>query len=391
MRWLWPALALLALLERAWKHWAVVRFFRRPALVATSEPVWVSILQPILSGDPTLKACLEANLRSSTTCRREFLWLVDNDDLDAHDICAELVGSYRDLNIQIISQPPPPTHSNPKMVKLIVGARLARGDVLCVLDDDTRLPDGALELCLPYLAQPGVGLAFGLPFYVNFGNRWSSLLSVFVNSHSLLTYIPYTTVAQPFTINGMFYALRRDVFDAVGGFDGLETQLADDFAVAQRVRAGGFRLCQTPLRHAISTEVAGPRHYLSLIRRWMIFPRESLMRQLGGSDRAVLYALGLAPAIFPLIGLFAVLLRPSRSRVASLALFMGYRLAIVAHLNAAYLGSATPWWKLWLVPLVELIFPLQLVSALLSPRRINWRGHLMEAERGGTFRIVRRR
>lgn len=391
MRWLWPALALPALLERAWKHWAVVRFFRRPALVATSEQAWVSILQPILSGDPTLKACLEANLRSSTTCRREFLWLVDDDDLVAQDICRELAACYTALDIQIISQPPPPTHGNPKMIKLIAGARLARGDVLCVLDDDTRLPDGALELCLPYLAQPGVGLAFGLPFYINFGNPWSSQLSVFVNSQSLLTYVPYTAIAEPFTINGMFYALRRDVFDVVGGFDGLETQLADDFAVAQRVRAGGYRLCQTPLRHAISTEVAGPRHYFSLIQRWMIFPRESLMRQLGRRDRAILCLLGLAPAMFPLVGLLAVLLRPSRWRVASLVLFMSYRLLIVAHLNATYLGSATPWRKLWLVPLVEMIFPLQLVSALLSPQRINWRGHLMQAERGGTFRIVRRR
>src|SRR5260370_36617783 len=154
--------------------------------------------------------------------------------------------------------PAPGEGNNPKMVKLLEGARLALGDVLCVLDDDTQLPDNGLEQCLPYLDEPGVGLAFGLPYYINFSNLWSSLVSYFVDSHSLLTYIPYTTLTQPFTIHGMFYAIRRDTLEAIGGFDGLQSALADDFAVAQRLREHGYRLAQTPLLHGISTHVTGP-------------------------------------------------------------------------------------------------------------------------------------
>ena len=32
-----------------------------------------------------------------------------------------------------------------------------------------------------------------------------------------------------------------------------------------------------------------------------------------------------------------------------------------------------------------------LLAALLLPQRINWRGHVMQVERGGGFRFVRRR
>ena len=129
--------------------------------------------------------------------------------------------------------------------------------MVCVLDDDTRLPDWGLEQCLPFLDRPGVGLAFGLPYYRHFGNLWSALVSLFVNGQSLLTYVPYTALSEPFTINGMFYALRREVLDAVGGFAGLEGILADDFAVASRLREHGYRLAQTPLATPSAPTSAG--------------------------------------------------------------------------------------------------------------------------------------
>jgi ceramide glucosyltransferase len=379
------------MIERAWKHWMVVRFFRGPVPPVVQEPALVSILQPILSGDPTLHEGLEHNLRCRSLHRREYLWLLDDDDDEGLAICRALARQYPEQRVRLIMLPRPGERQNPKMVKLIEGARLAEGDMLCVLDDDTRLPDDAMERCLPWLDRPGVGLAFGLPYYVNFENFWSRLLSIFVNGHSLLTYIPYTAVAEPFTINGMFYVLRRSVLDAIGGFEGLETTLADDFAVALRLRAHGYRLAQTPLRHGISTTVTGPGHYLDLIRRWFIFPRESLMRHLGRRDRAVLYGLGLVPAFLPALLVLGAAMRPSRRALGWAALPIAYNLAIFAHVNLAYLRQATPWRAIWLVPLVQLAFPIELLLALLSPQRINWRGHIMQVERGGTFRFVRRR
>jgi ceramide glucosyltransferase len=277
------------------------------------------------------------------------------------------------------------------MVKLVVGAEHARGDVLCVLDDDTVLPHDAFDMCLPYLAEPGAGLAFGLPYYVSFGNLWSALVSAFVDSHGLLTYIPPTAVAEPFTINGMFYVVRRAVLDGVGGFRGLEAWLADDFAVAQRFRAHGYRLMQTPLRHAISTTVPGPRQYLGLIQRWFVFPRESLMRHLRGHDRVVLYGIGLAPIPVPLLLACSLAVRRTRGMALFTCCYFGYDWTISAHLNSVYLDGALPWRWSWCVPLLKVVFPLQLLAALLAPQRIRWRGHLMEAQSGGSVHVVERR
>ncbi len=374
-----------------WKHVAVIRFFRRSLPVGGQPPALVSILQPILSGDPTLPATLGHNLHLQGPSPVEFLWLVDEDDDPGQAICRELQAEHPDAQIRLLLSPPPPQGVNPKTFKLIAGLDLARGDVVCVLDDDTMLPEDWQAACLPSLAAPGVGLAFGLPYQVNFGGFWSSLIAYFVNSNSLLTYIPYTTLHPPVTINGMFYAARRETWDVVGGFRGLEPILADDFAVAQRFRTHGFHLAQTPLRHAISTQVNGPRRYLSLIQRWFIFPRESIMRHLPWPEQTLVYGLALLPALGPLVGLVGLLLWPSWPVAVLLAAYLIYSYAIFAHFNHAYLRRASPWGRSWLVTLLQLVFPLQLLAALLLPQRIVWRGHVMAVEKGGGFRYVKRR
>jgi ceramide glucosyltransferase len=383
------------LLERGWKHRQVVRFFRQPAPAPPADPArtTVSIMQPILSGDPTLADGLAANLGARSRYHREWLWLVDDDDAAGIHNCRDLIARHPGHTIRLLLTPPPTTgdRRNPKLVKLIAGAAIAHGDILCVLDDDTLLPDDGLEACLPCLDQPGVGLAYGLPYYVSFADWWSSLVAAFVNSHSLLTYIPPLALTTPFTINGMFYAVRRDDLAAVGGFAGLEGMLADDFAVAQRFRAAGYRLVQTPLRHAISTRIAGPRHYLSLIRRWFIFPRESILRHVGRRDRLIVALLTIAPTGLPLLLLVATLIRPSRRAGAFAACCYAASFAVFAREDTTYLGGATPWRWRWLVPLVQTALPLQVAATLLLPQRIIWRGHVMEVERGGGFRFIQRR
>ena len=382
-------LLLLIFSERIIKHVLVMRFLGRPIPLEKTVVGIVSILQPILSGDPSLADGLEQNLLVKTRYPLEFLWLVDEDDDEAQRICRGLIERHPQKRCRLVLLPPPGVRQNPKMVKLIAGAELAQGDVLCVLDDDTRLPDYGLESCIPFLDQPGVGLAFGLPYYVSFGSFWSRLVAYFVNSHSLMTYIPYAMLSRPVTINGMFYAIRRIVLDKIGGFEGLENILADDFAVAQRLRRHGYALAQTPLRHSISTWVGSPRSYFNLIQRWFIFPRESMMRHLKGSEQVMFYGLALLPVVFPWLVLGLGFLDPTFW--LAVLLYFIYDYLIFAHFNLDYLNKASPWKHSYAVPLIALLLPLQILAAVLSPQRITWRGHSMQAEAGGGFKFVRRR
>lgn len=381
----------LLLLQKLWMAAMIARFFRQPIPSISVEPRLISILQPILSGDPTLPKCLEHNLQVACRYPIEFLWLVDTDDVAGQTICRTLIDKYSHRSVQLLLQPPPPDRCNPKMIKLQAGIVAANGDVLCVLDDDTMLPSDGLETALAYLDGPRAGLAFGLPYYVSFENFWSRLVAFFVNSHSLLTYVPYVGLIEPFTINGMFYVFRRETYQQIGGFADLEHIVADDFAVAQKFLSSGLRLMQTPVRHPISTHVSGPQHYARLLHRWFIFPRETVMKSLPWRGLVVTYGMSLLPAMAPLLWLIVWLMFP-RLEITLLAIAYGaIHYVLFAWCNATYLHRVSPWSWSWLVVVVQCLLPFQLLIALVSPQRINWRGHLITIERGGVFRLVRRR
>ena len=392
--WALAILVLVLVVEKGWRYALVVRFFRRPSPKdAGPEPKLVSILQPVMGGDPNLTACLEESLRMQTRYPVEFWYLLDAGDTQAEQTCRGLEARYPKRVAGLLLLPPPPEGVSPKMFKLTAGEAVAHGDVVCCLDDDTSLPDGGLEICLPYLSLPGVGLAFGLPYYRSFGNIWSAYVACFVNACSLLTYIPYTYLCAPFTINGMFFAVRRETLNAVGGFAAVLPVLADDFGTARVFREAGYTLAQTPLRHGIRTHVRNLRHLRELMGRWFTFSRESLLRHLSVRERVVVVMMGAIANLLPVVLFIGAVFARSRIPLAATVLFFVTAVGVIAFLNRQYLGHATPAWALWFVtPLVLLCFPIQMFAALLAPRqKVHWRGNVMEAQKGGTFRFIARR
>ena len=155
------------------------------------------------------------------------------------------------------------------------------------------------------------------------------------------------------------------------------------------MRTHGYRLVQSPLRHAVSNHVATGGAYWRLLTRWLTFPRESLLRHLAWHELAVLYGNTLLPTLAPLLLLVGGLIEPTWWWVAGGYLLLNYLICLA--LNRRYLGGATPLGWSWLLPVTQLLLPLQLLTALLLPARINWRGHVMQVARGGGFRYVRRR
>ena len=388
------AVAGLLMVEKLWRVALIVRFFRQPpVLLNETEPGLVSVLQPVMGGDPNLTLCLEESLQMQTRYRVAFWYLLDAGDTDAERVCGDLQARYPQTVAGILRLPPPPEGVSPKLFKLAAGQAASSGDIVCCLDDDTSLPDFGLDKCVPYLNQPGVGVAFGLPYYRSFENFWSAYVASFVNASSLLTYIPYTFLCPPFTINGMFFAVKRSALESVGGFDAILPILADDFGVAKVFRDAGYTLAQTPLRHGIRTHVRDFRHLRQLLGRWFTAPRESLLRHLSPKERALLVGMGVCANVLPVALLIAALAARQTVALAAWGVFFAVAQLTLFFLNRRYLYGATPFWALWLLmPLILVLFPIQMLLALLAPRqRVHWRGNVMEPSKGGTFRFVARR
>ena len=319
----------LMIAERWWKLKATKDFFAReqpPPMEATT----ISVIQPILSGDPTLWDCLERNLRAKSAHKVEFIWLVDDDDFAAHRGCQIVADRNPEAQVSIFSCAKGAANASPKTVKLMQGLLVSTGEIYCALDDDTVLKDYSLDEAVAHLTDPFVGCAFGVPYYTSFANYWSSLISCFVNGNSILTYVPYTSLIQPFTINGMFYVTKRATLLNVGGLSGIETAICDDYALAQRFIAHGYKIVQTSVRHPISIEVAGRDHFLSIIRRWFIFTRASVMTT-GFRELLIFYLVVFVPNFFPLILVLWNLFTPDDILLVGTVAYFAYYYYLLYH------------------------------------------------------------
>ncbi len=393
--------------ERTVRWWLIRRFFQHaPASPTHTARTTLTIVQPILSGDPHLANTLRANARLETSLPLRWEWMVDHDDLPGRqltaDLLAELAAERPDLRerIRLTLTPPAPDGVNPKTYKLRLAweSRRAQEDgFFGVLDDDTRLLPGHLETAVGALQrEEDVGLVFGLPYYRSFGTRWTSLVSTFVNRNSLWSYLPILSVMPPPTINGMFWLARPEAVAALDGFRRVEGLVCDDYAVARAVQAAGFALRQTAIVHPLQTGVADARAYDRLITRWFIFPQVSLMRHESRGRLAGLHALVFLPAFQFLGALALAALAGGGKRYAAVLAAQGWREVLQVHLESRYLPGAAGrgaefWRRRALGWAVDLLLPLQVVRALLAPRVIEWRGHRLHLDPDGRFAYLRRR
>ncbi len=230
----------------------------------------VTIVQPILSGDPKLGDTLAATVRTLETAK--FLWLADEDDAEGVAVCERLVSARPDGRVKILRCEPHGQGENPKAHKLALALPLIETAVFVVLDDDTRLTAGGLEALKTGLAG-GAALATGLPRYHAAEGTWSGWLAEFVNSAAVLTYLPVLAFAEPVSIHGMCYAMRTDEARRLDVFHTIRPALTDDLALALELRKHGLRIVQTVEPHDIATSVPTVWRLTDVLHRWFVFTR----------------------------------------------------------------------------------------------------------------------
>ena len=227
----------------------------------------VTILQPILSGDPTLETTLKANVIALE--QADFVWLIDDDDDVAQMIVSQIKQHFPQRNIMVKPCPAAPQGVNPKAFKLEQAWREASNDIILVLDDDAMLSTDALAHLVSEVGTDN--LVTALPYYATSKNSYSALLAQFVNDSSALTYLPLLPYLPPLTINGMCYALTAQTLAKVKGFAPIQQHLTDDLAFASLLRQHQIRLIQTSALVKIHTDLASGKKYWQQMHRWFLF------------------------------------------------------------------------------------------------------------------------
>lgn len=354
----------LVLAARAW---------RPPAPAGEPE---VTVLQPILSGDPHLADDLAANLATHPSAR--FRWLVDEADAEGVRVATRLASAHPG-RVEVRTFGAAPATSNPKVFKL-ARAIDPTDDLVALLDDDTVLPPGTLSRACAALADGD--LVTGLPYYKEARGGWARLVAGFVNGSALVTYLPLLAAGPPVSVNGMFVLTTRGALERAGGLGAIEGFVCDDYELALAYRRTGQRLVQAALPVWVRTTVPDAASYGRLMRRWMVFTGRLVRDEVGPA----MLGLVLLPAVLPALALLTGVLTASWPLVAGVGVALLGKAAAMAALRRRLLGATEDAAAIAAEVVADLLQPVHAAAALASGGRITWRGRPMRLDAEGRVR-----
>jgi ceramide glucosyltransferase len=345
----------------------VRRFSHRPR----AEPVAVApitILKPLHGDEPLLEEAL------ASVCRQDYpVWQVVFGVQDAADtalpVVRRLQGRFPDCDIAVVVDAT--AHGpNRKVANLINMLPAAKHDVLVIADADVHVAPDWLRRVAAALVSPGVGLVTTV--YTGrsarrFPQHIGTLGALQINQY----FLPGALLARAMGRQdclGATMALRRETLERIGGFAALVNHLADDNVLGRLVQGLGLRVA---LADTIPATTVAETSLGALWRHELRWARTIRALEPVAFAASVLQ--------YPLVwALLSVLV--SGGALWSLAWFVvawGVRAVIARGIDRA-LGLANPT-PLWLLPLRELMSVAVMVASY-AGRRVDWRGHTMQAE-----------
>ncbi len=351
-----------------WRLIIAARFFRHMSKtqVITAYENEITVLQPILAGDPTLENNLNENLDNAPNA--DFIWLLNKEDRLGKELIEKILNERHSdkKRISVVVCNTVPHGFNPKTFKLETGFHLCKSKFLAVLDDDTVLQRGALSRVASLCSD--MTIVTGLPYYILFDNFWSSLLCGFVNSNTLVSYPPIALLSKPRTLNGMFYILKKADLEHLGGFQSIVNELCDDYAIAQLYSLNNGKIIQSSELHSIRTSVLDFSHYFSVIRRWMIFANRFLKQNIS----FLLFMIVILPSVLPLILITLAIFKGFNDfTLVLIILFM--KATIMSVFRTHIIGSKEGLKAIAYEVLADIIMPIENMTAYIRSNRFTWR------------------
>ncbi|GJH12157.1 bacteriohopanetetrol glucosamine biosynthesis glycosyltransferase HpnI [Caballeronia novacaledonica] len=202
-------------------------------------PGSVSVLKPLCGTEPRLYSNLET-FCTQTHPSYQLLFGVASASDPAAGVVERLARAFPKLDIELVIDGT--AHgSNRKVGNLINLAARAKHDLIVIADSDIAVePDYLVRVTGP-LADANVGVVTCLYRARRVGGFWSRIGALFIDEW----FAPSVHVANVLGQNrfgfGATLALRRDTLVKSGGFEAVRDCLADDYWLAEHVRALGLR------------------------------------------------------------------------------------------------------------------------------------------------------
>ena len=343
----------------------LARAGRRRHRLGPGDPpaaVTVSVVVPARDEAAQIEGCLAALAAQEVAVE---LVVVDDGSRDATAALARRAGA------RVVAAPAPPAGVAGKAAACALGAAEARaGAWLAFVDADVRLAPGALSRLAGAAVAAHAAAASPLPRMLA-GSWWEELLLPELGLQVAERLDP-DTLADPARpdafLSGQCLLVRRDAYEAAGGFEAVAGSLVEDVALARRLKVAGYGLC---LR--LAPELAAVRMYQRPGALWQGLARN--LAEVWGDDAGAL-ARQAARALLASAP-WAALAAPRRRRGRAAAALLGAGLAhLVVRAGGRWRAGTDPRYAL-AYPLADAVLLAVYGDSVLRRRRgrpVAWKG-----------------
>lgn len=314
----------------------------------------VSVIIPAYNEADNIQDCVTSVLDSTKLSADNLeVWVVDDQSTDETlTIIQNLQQNLGEPRLKILPGQTQPTKQiwTGKNWACVQGAERARGEFLLFIDADVRLKPGAIETVVKAAESEHIDLLNCIPAILcDSLSEWLVQPLMFIN---LLVALNSAVVKNPKTeaafAAGPFMLFRRSAYEQVGGHQAVASQVAEDVALARRIKHSGLKL-----QYVLGTNLAALRMYRSWAALWegwtkVVYPGAQRSLQL------ILYMILAMLSIYliPWLGLAVVLCKslvlgwkPLESiaiGMALVAIILQYKLRLLA--AQAFYSSPKYWW-----------------------------------------------
>lgn len=340
----------------------VWRSRRRPGREVSAYD-FASVVVAARNEEATIGACLDALAAQDYPQDRVEFIIVDDDSTDA---TASIIHNRAEIDprIRYVKSQPMPDHPPGKAASLHTGIEAARGDFLLFTDADCRPPEGWVCGIVASLQPEEVGVVGGVTRVIG-GSLHARLQAL---DWTLLKGVAagWSIVDRPLTAMGNNMGVRRDAYEAVGGFPALRPSVTEDYALFQTIARTGSWSVRLDPHPSIENRTLAERSFAAVFRQRRRWARGAMA---ASPMAAAFYILIYAAHLLPLLLLGTT---PGASLIMIAAkMFADVTVIVTSSAKGRTLSNLimTPMYELYLYAYL-LILPLSLAVV----PEISWKG-----------------
>ena len=171
----------------------------------------------------------------------QFIFGVAGEQDPAASVVQRLARAFPDRDIVLVISSPP-IDGNAKIANLVAMSALIKYDVVVMSDSDIRVMPTYLRQMCDALHQTEVGLVTCLYRGGDGSGLWSRLSTMAIDFHFFPSVLLGARLGKARPCMGATMALSARTLDQIGGFPAFSSNLADDYAIGEAVRATGQRV-----------------------------------------------------------------------------------------------------------------------------------------------------